>query len=1085
MPVAPVPTTSESSGYGITDTSLDEGPAFDGKSYGLAKGTANTYVIPGMEEMSPEEYRSKLQESISARQAKRREDSLKSSNGKIGNANSQSYLDGLSNKGETIVSAVDVFLSSSSSSSVLAANEDLMNERRVADQITLKTEEEIKYNDDVTSDEKDIDEIAVDNEVSHDEGDSKDENFRAVEEERSKDEKQKISRSDETLSGLKAVVTKMEKSKAEKDQIRLSEWQVSPSFDSVGGKSEVDNAVEKETERYSLGQTSGYFIRNDDTPRKNPILGDDPSKKYVTVQDRTGSTTQRTASVRVETQFDRNSVGAIRKSPLKSQAAAQSLAKSEMDQIQRPTRGSESPSYDTVSGRTTIGDLRKNKPLSSAPSAVSLVESEQRLRPSPGTELPKYHKIEDRRSVGDLRKPSASNNTVSNPSISSLVGSEKRQRPTPKTQSSTQSTSDVNTFAGDLRKSSNKPLPASLARTSLAREERRTRPTPSSSLPPHAQIQDMRSVGDFRDPTHKKSQSSTTSLVESEVRQRPTPAAISKDVGLSDSRGVVFKTKALDFAVNEGASLIADEVRQRPTASAVSKNEKGVTDSRGVIFKASVSKSQAQSASSLISNEVRQRRIASQTSNDPTLKKSQSSTTSLVESEVRQRPTPAAISKDVGLSDSRGVVFKTKALDFAVNEGASLIADEVRQRPTASAVSKNEKGVTDSRGVIFKASVSKSQAQSASSLISNEVRQRRIASQTSKDHDASDSRGIVFKSSPSKHKSQASPSLIADEVRQRPVASHAVKDTSATSDSRGIIFKTTSSYSTSPSATSLIDNEQTQRKSASTSDRKFAPVQDRTGDARVTAKKSIPPPSPPKPFVVKKQTRSPRRASTDPRKYTRVENRVGPDVRRPPKESSVTSRGEDSHWWNEKTQRPRTVPSKQPEALQRDTQTQSSQVRMSHMKEEKRRREKEMLQAPIAELQPSSLKALVKEERHEEEEKHAKPPPLKMLLNSDRPIAGVKEDSQKSTAKESHLQSLLKEEEKGALHEKRQKRPLNAGDEWWNERNDRPKGYVKHSQSMNTSYENRDSHLRDYGDVVSQPGSDSSDGEDFSNEDIP
>ena len=968
MPVAPVPTTSESSGYGITDTSLDEGPAFDGKSYGLAKGTANTYVIPGMEEMSPEEYRSKLQESISARQAKRREDSLKSSNGKIGNANSQSYLDGLSNKGETIVSAVDVFLSSSSSSSVLAANEDLMNERRVADQITLKTEEEIKYNDDVTSDEKDIDEIAVDNEVSHDEGDSKDENFRAVEEERSKDEKQKISRSDETLSGLKAVVTKMEKSKAEKDQIRLSEWQVSPSFDSVGGKSEVDNAVEKETERYSLGQTSGYFIRNDDTPRKNPILGDDPSKKYVTVQDRTGSTTQRTASVRVETQFDRNSVGAIRKSPLKSQAAAQSLAKSEMDQIQRPTRGSESPSYDTVSGRTTIGDLRKNKPLSSAPSAVSLVESEQRLRPSPGTELPKYHKIEDRRSVGDLRKPSASNNTVSNPSISSLVGSEKRQRPTPKTQSSTQSTSDVNTFAGDLRKSSNKPLPASLARTSLAREERRTRPTPSSSLPPHAQIQDMRSVGDFRDPTHKKSQSSTTSLVESEVRQRPTPAAISKDVGLSDSRGVVFKTKALDFAVNEGASLIADEVRQRPTASAVSKNEKGVTDSRGVIFKASVSKSQAQSASSLISNEV-------------------------------------------------------------------------RQRPTAS--------------------------------------------QTSKDHDASDSRGIVFKSSPSKHKSQASPSLIADEVRQRPVASHAVKDTSATSDSRGIIFKTTSSYSTSPSATSLIDNEQTQRKSASTSDRKFAPVQDRTGDARVTAKKSIPPPSPPKPFVVKKQTRSPRRASTDPRKYTRVENRVGPDVRRPPKESSVTSRGEDSHWWNEKTQRPRTVPSKQPEALQRDTQTQSSQVRMSHMKEEKRRREKEMLQAPIAELQPSSLKALVKEERHEEEEKHAKPPPLKMLLNSDRPIAGVKEDSQKSTAKESHLQSLLKEEEKGALHEKRQKRPLNAGDEWWNERNDRPKGYVKHSQSMNTSYENRDSHLRDYGDVVSQPGSDSSDGEDFSNEDIP
>ncbi len=37
-------------------------------NFGLARGTTNTYVIPGMEEMSPEEYRDKLQETISARQ---------------------------------------------------------------------------------------------------------------------------------------------------------------------------------------------------------------------------------------------------------------------------------------------------------------------------------------------------------------------------------------------------------------------------------------------------------------------------------------------------------------------------------------------------------------------------------------------------------------------------------------------------------------------------------------------------------------------------------------------------------------------------------------------------------------------------------------------------------------------------------------------------------------------------------------------------------------------------------------------------------------------------------------------------------
>ena len=40
--------------------------------FGLARGTTNTYAIPGMDEMSPEEYREKLQETISARQASTR-----------------------------------------------------------------------------------------------------------------------------------------------------------------------------------------------------------------------------------------------------------------------------------------------------------------------------------------------------------------------------------------------------------------------------------------------------------------------------------------------------------------------------------------------------------------------------------------------------------------------------------------------------------------------------------------------------------------------------------------------------------------------------------------------------------------------------------------------------------------------------------------------------------------------------------------------------------------------------------------------------------------------------------------------------
>eukprot|EP00956_Cyclotella_meneghiniana_P013101 scaffold18788_cov66-Cyclotella_meneghiniana.AAC.1 len=82
----------------ITDLSEDEGPSWDGEGgFGLARGTTNTYVIPGMDEMTPEEYREKLQASVSARQAKRREEAMKS--GIIGNRSSNGYLDTLSRGG--------------------------------------------------------------------------------------------------------------------------------------------------------------------------------------------------------------------------------------------------------------------------------------------------------------------------------------------------------------------------------------------------------------------------------------------------------------------------------------------------------------------------------------------------------------------------------------------------------------------------------------------------------------------------------------------------------------------------------------------------------------------------------------------------------------------------------------------------------------------------------------------------------------------------------------------------------------------------------------------------------------------------
>jgi hypothetical protein len=80
----------------------EEGPEYDGTGgMGLAKGTANTYIIPGMDEMSPEEYRAALQKSVSDRQANRHK------NGVTGNRATWDYLQHLS--GESGVLKKEVY----------------------------------------------------------------------------------------------------------------------------------------------------------------------------------------------------------------------------------------------------------------------------------------------------------------------------------------------------------------------------------------------------------------------------------------------------------------------------------------------------------------------------------------------------------------------------------------------------------------------------------------------------------------------------------------------------------------------------------------------------------------------------------------------------------------------------------------------------------------------------------------------------------------------------------------------------------------------------------------------------------------
>lgn len=86
-PAAAAPTQPE-----VIDTSNDEGPAYTGKGgLGLASGTTNTYVIPGMDQMTGEEYRKALQDSVIARQEQRRQ----VNRNVVGNRAAHSYLEQL------------------------------------------------------------------------------------------------------------------------------------------------------------------------------------------------------------------------------------------------------------------------------------------------------------------------------------------------------------------------------------------------------------------------------------------------------------------------------------------------------------------------------------------------------------------------------------------------------------------------------------------------------------------------------------------------------------------------------------------------------------------------------------------------------------------------------------------------------------------------------------------------------------------------------------------------------------------------------------------------------------------------------
>jgi len=111
--IAPATTASESSTNTPADNAVVEKPAVEEEEYdpnvegydpeiegpdydpaggqgSIPRETTNTYIIPGMDAMSPEVYRAALQESIIERQSQRK------ATGKYGNRNTWDYLNNLS-----------------------------------------------------------------------------------------------------------------------------------------------------------------------------------------------------------------------------------------------------------------------------------------------------------------------------------------------------------------------------------------------------------------------------------------------------------------------------------------------------------------------------------------------------------------------------------------------------------------------------------------------------------------------------------------------------------------------------------------------------------------------------------------------------------------------------------------------------------------------------------------------------------------------------------------------------------------------------------------------------------------------------
>ncbi|KAL9179216.1 hypothetical protein ACHAXT_008506 [Thalassiosira profunda] len=447
-------------------------PEFEGKGsgYGLAQGTTNTYLIPNMDEMSPEEYRAKLQETVSARQAQRRKESLEKGRGIIGNAGSQGYLDMLgggsgqgapgNKQGEN--NPVDRPASFGRWKTKMQMAASNVDEGEAMSQQQQEQQEagDVGSDDDAgvaaTGEPLPVEATADANENDNGEWEKMEAARVAEEEERA----QWLAEQNRLVA--ERLEARQQSAAKEQQEIAVearADEDVPPTESSLP-------EVEEEPPSPFLSLRQRKFAAEDSrksewqkTSEGVPVAPPAASGRYN--KSRTSKFSYHHASSR-EKGEGATPASAVASRKVSKQST-KSFAHGNEEDSQRPMVSFDERNVAVGYFQKHVESTKPSQSVLAADAAMSgqtgaFADDEKRQRPVPTSDQPVYAQLANHRGAGDTRKPSARSQPPSN------------------------------------------ALGAASAAGSLVDTEERVRPIPTSNLPEYAQVQDHRSAGDIKSP---------------------------------------------------------------------------------------------------------------------------------------------------------------------------------------------------------------------------------------------------------------------------------------------------------------------------------------------------------------------------------------------------------------------------------------------------------------------------------------------------------------------------------------------------------------------------------------------------------